>query len=186
MNDVQINDQSCKVGGYEPQGSIEIVAPGALQSVAAKRPRRKISSYRTSAACGGRPRCGIRWNEGQGTEREVRNCPPKRVRSTAAQVLRRRTETYKVAFPCPPTPTNAKNPHRLSPMRVRFHQIKSLAVTYFHIDKVDTSIGAERFHFRVRKGIGWFPLAMAARQTGCKGAESWLSPFTNSTICFDV
>jgi len=27
---------------------------------------------------------------------------------------------------------------------------------------------------------------MAARQTGCKGAESWLSPFTNSTICFDV
>ena len=81
MNDVQINDQSCKVGGYEPQGSIEIVAPGALQSVAAKRPRRKISSYRTSAACGGRPRCGIRWNEGQGTEREVRNCPPKRVRS---------------------------------------------------------------------------------------------------------
>ena len=67
-----------------------------------------------------------------------------------------------------------------------FNQIKSLAVTYFHIDKVDTSIGAERFHFRVRKGIGWFPLAMAARQTGCKGAESWLSPFTNSTICFDV
>ena len=48
-------------------------------------------------------------------------------------------------------------------------QIKSLAVTYFHIDKVDTSIGAERFHFRVRKGIGWFPLAMAARQTGRSG-----------------
>ena len=65
-----------------------------------------------------------------------------------------------------------------------FHQIKSLAVTYFHIDKVDTSIGAERFHFRVRKGIGWFPLAMAARQTGCKGAESWLSPFTNSYNLF--
>src|SRR5580693_5416559 len=50
-------------------------------------------------------------------------------------------------------------------------QIKSLAVTYFHIDKVDTSIGAERFHFRVRKGIGWFPLAMAARQNGCRGAS---------------
>ena len=82
---------------------------------------------------------------------------------------------------------DAKNPRQLSPTGVFiFHQIKSLAVTYFHIDKVDTSIGAERFHFRVRKGIGWFPLAMAARQTGCKGAESWLSPFTNSTICFDV
>jgi hypothetical protein len=57
-------------------------------------------------------------------------------------------------------------------------------VTYFHIDKANTSIGAERFHFRVRKGIGWFPLAMAARQTGCKGAESWLSPFTNSYNLF--
>src|SRR5882757_4530211 len=51
------------------------------------------------------------------------------------------------------------------------HRIKSLAVTYFHIDKVDTSIGAERFHFRVRKGIGWFPLAMAARQNGCRGTS---------------
>src|ERR1700735_880966 len=78
-----------------------------------------------------------------------------------------------------------KNPRQLSPTGVFiFHQIKSLAVTYFHIDKVDTSIGAERFHFRVRKGIGWFPLAMAARQTGCKGAESWLSPFTNSYNLF--
>ena len=64
-----------------------------------------------------------------------------------------------------------KNPHQLSPVRVCFHRIKSLAVTYFHIDKVDTSIGAERFHFRVRKGIGWFPLAMAARQNGCGGAS---------------
>ena len=69
-------------------------------------------------------------------------------------------------------------------MGVFVHRIKNLAVTYFHIDKVDTSIGAERFHFRVRKGIGWFPLAMAARQTGCKGAESWLSPFTNSYNLF--
>ena len=31
--------------------------------------------------------------------------------------------------------------------------------------KPHTIIGAERFHFRVRDGIGWFPLAMAARQT---------------------
>ena len=69
-----------------------------------------------------------------------------------------------------------KNPHQLSLVRVHFHQIKSLAVTYFHIDKVDTSIGAERFHFRVRKGIGWFPLAMAARQTVAKGLKSWLKP----------
>ena len=32
--------------------------------------------------------------------------------------------------------------------------------------KPQTIIGAERFHFRVRDGIGWFPLAMAARQAG--------------------
>ena len=69
-------------------------------------------------------------------------------------------------------------------MGVCFHQIKSLAVTYFHIDKVDTSIGAERFHFRVRKGIGWFPLAMAARQTGRNGGESCLAPAANSDNLF--
>src|ERR1017187_2974133 len=60
------------------------------------------------------------------------------------------------------------------------HQIKSLAVTYFHIDIVDTSIGAGRFHFRVRKGIGWFPLAMAARQTNRSRGESCLAAGTNS------
>src|SRR3984957_4997539 len=85
------------------------------------------------------------------------------------------------------SPTQArqrKNPHRLSSVRVHFHQIKSLAVTYFHIDKVDTSIGAERFHFRVRKGIGWFPLAMAARQTGRNGGWSCPAPAANSHNLF--
>ena len=43
--------------------------------------------------------------------------------------------------------------------------IKSLAVSYFHVEEPHTIIGAEQFHFRVRDGIGWFPLAMAARQT---------------------
>ena len=28
-----------------------------------------------------------------------------------------------------------------------------------------TIIGAKQFHFRVRDGIGWYPLAIAARQT---------------------
>ena len=42
--------------------------------------------------------------------------------------------------------------------------IKSLAVSYFRMAKHHTIIGAEQFHFRVRDGIGWFPLAMAARQ----------------------
>jgi hypothetical protein len=64
-------------------------------------------------------------------------------------------------------------------------QIKSLAVTYFRIDKANTSIGAERFHFRVRKGIGWFPLAMAARQTVCNGRVMARPPRIR-TICFDV
>jgi hypothetical protein len=41
-------------------------------------------------------------------------------------------------------------------------------VTYSCMAKDHTTIGAERFHFRVRKGIGWFPLAIAARQTGSR------------------
>ncbi len=41
---------------------------------------------------------------------------------------------------------------------------KSLAVTYSRMEKLHTTIGAKQFHFRVRDGIGWFPLAMAARQ----------------------
>ena len=44
--------------------------------------------------------------------------------------------------------------------------IKSLAVTYSRTGRPRTTIGAEWFHFRVRNGFGWFPLAMAARQTG--------------------
>ena len=38
-------------------------------------------------------------------------------------------------------------------------------MTYSGMPEGHTTIGAERFHFRVRNGIGWFPLAMAARQT---------------------
>ena len=45
-------------------------------------------------------------------------------------------------------------------------RIRCLAVTYSHMGRPHTTIGAEQFHFRVRKGIGWFPLAIAARQTG--------------------
>src|SRR6202790_3201393 len=77
-----------------------------------------------------------------------------------------------------------KTPASFRQRGFRFHQIKSLAVTYFHIDKVDTSIGAERFHFRVRKGIGWFPLAMAARQTGRNGGWSCPAPVSYSHNLF--
>jgi hypothetical protein len=87
-------------------------------------------------------------------------------------------------LPCALPGAQKKNPRRLSPSGVRL-RFKSLAVTYFHIDKVDTSIGAERFHFRVRKGIGWFPLAMAARQTGRNGRVMARPPLIR-TICFDA
>ena len=39
-------------------------------------------------------------------------------------------------------------------------------MTYFHMANCHTIIGAERFHFRVRDGIGWFTLAMVTKQTG--------------------
>jgi hypothetical protein len=46
-------------------------------------------------------------------------------------------------------------------------------VTYSGMACGHTTIGAERFHFRVRNGIGWFPFAIAARQTG-------------ENLCFDA
>ncbi len=55
---------------------------------------------------------------------------------------------------------------KTAPFRERLSLNKSLAMSYSHMGRPHTTIGAERFHFRVRKGIGWFPLAIAARQTG--------------------
>ncbi len=55
---------------------------------------------------------------------------------------------------------------KAAPLRERLSLNKSLAMSYSHMGRPHTTIGAERFHFRVRKGIGWFPLAIAARQTG--------------------
>jgi hypothetical protein len=46
-----------------------------------------------------------------------------------------------------------------------------LAVTYSHLAYGQTTIGAERFHFRVRNGIGWFPPAMTARKTVARAAD---------------
>ena len=40
--------------------------------------------------------------------------------------------------------------------------------------KPHTIIGAKQFHFRVRDGIGWYPLAIAARQTGCSSVKQQL------------
>ena len=57
---------------------------------------------------------------------------------------------------------------------------KIRAVSYSHMGRPHTTIGAERFHFRVRKGIGWFPLAIAARKTGLPLAI-WIFP-TNQVV----
>src|SRR6202142_1102185 len=57
---------------------------------------------------------------------------------------------------------------KIKPRRTFEHRglwMRSLAVTFSGMACGHTTIGAERFHFRVRKGIGWFPLAIAARQT---------------------
>ncbi len=58
-------------------------------------------------------------------------------------------------------------------LAVTAFRIKSLAVSYSHMGRPHTTIGAERFHFRVRYGIGWFPLAIAARQTGWVKVETF-------------
>jgi hypothetical protein len=54
--------------------------------------------------------------------------------------------------------------HKKPPPSDGGFRVRSLAVTYFRMEKPHTIIGAKRFHFRVRNGIGWFPLAIAARQ----------------------
>ncbi len=46
-----------------------------------------------------------------------------------------------------------------------------LAIPYFRMANCHTIIGAKRFHFRVRDGIGWFTLAMVTKQTGVVGAS---------------
>ena len=56
---------------------------------------------------------------------------------------------------------------------------RSLAVTYSGMACGHTTIGAGRFHFRVRNGIGWFPLAIAARRTG-KAFVSTLVAFADA------
>jgi hypothetical protein len=47
-----------------------------------------------------------------------------------------------------------------------------LAMPYFRMANGHTIIGAKRFHFRVRDGIGWFTLAMVTKQTGVAGPLS--------------
>jgi RHS repeat-associated protein len=61
---------------------MEIAAPGALRSIDAKRKRRKTQ---LPSFCRLRRQTALWYtlDEDQGTEREVRNCPPKRVKSTA-------------------------------------------------------------------------------------------------------
>ena len=49
---------------------------------------------------------------------------------------------------------------------MRLLGIKALAVTYFHMGRPHTIMGAKWFHYRVRNGIGWYPLAIAARKSG--------------------
>ena len=58
--------------------------------------------------------------------------------------------------------------------------IKSLAIPYFRMANCHTIIGAKRFHFRVRDGIGWFTFAMVTKQTGVVGFHQ-LS-FTNASL----
>ena len=73
-------------------------------------------------------------------------------------------DLYKKAGHCPRIYYyTKKNPDAFAS---RFFGIKSLAVTYFHMGKPHTIIGAKQFHFRVRYGIGWVLLAIAAKQTG--------------------
>ena len=69
-------------------------------------------------------------------------------------------------------------------------------MTYFHIDKVDTSIGAERFHFRVRKR-DWAggshslwppgkPVATGAGLVERDFENAWLATDTEASVLDDL
>ena len=63
--------------------------------------------------------------------------------------------------------------HKKSPRGIPGACCKCLAETYFRTGRPRTIIGVPCFHFRVRNGIGWFPRALATRQTsitdsGCR------------------
>ena len=79
--------------------------------------------------------------------------------------------------------TTKKNPVSLATHGVSFG---TLAVTYSSVATGKTTIGAERFHFRVRNGIGWFPLAIAARETcydhRCRVLSHPTSPAANPEV----
>ena len=64
-----------------------------------------------------------------------------------------------------------KKPNRWIGLRFR-----RLAMSYFHMANCHTIIGAKRFHFRVRDGIGWFTLAMVTKQLGLAGLWPTVRP----------
>ena len=71
----------------------------------------------------------------------------------------------RLALEAPQANSSNQTKEKPPPVSQRGFLVESLAVTYSGMPERHTTIGAERFHFRVRNGIGWFPLAMAARQT---------------------
>ena len=58
--------------------------------------------------------------------------------------------------------------------------VRCLAIPYFRMANCHTIIGAKRFHFRVRDGIGWFTLAMVTKQTGSVGLATHLQTGSRS------
>src|SRR5215472_2990330 len=93
--------------------------------------------------------------------RSIESCAPVRctVPLVASGGLGRTLTLHRFGYPrC--GPKNKKPP----PVSRRGLWFEILAVTYSGMPERHTTIGAERFHFRVRNGIGWFPLAIAARK----------------------
>jgi hypothetical protein len=78
-----------------------------------------------------------------------------------------------------------KNKTPVAPERDRGFGRRCLAVTYSHMGRPHTTIGAGRFHFRVRNGIGWFPPAIAARQA-LKSASGRHRRADYNLVCPDV
>ncbi len=101
-------------------------------------------------------RHGVRFNPG-------RRAPPSRCRTTHESGSCRGAEVPRQAL-CGPFGFSCA--HKKSPE----HKVlgafskRCLTITYSRMGRPHTTIGALRFHFRVRQGIGWFTQAMVVRR----------------------
>lgn len=138
-------------------------------------PRSQWGSDRQIPAGRGRFRCRFGRDEGAGVAPHALRWSARMSRRWSASAgCGSSARTRRSACPAPASwrsahaftrPTSRVQKTKAPYANVRGFRVGTLAATYSDMAYGHTTIGAERFHFRVRNGIGWFPFAMTARET---------------------